>query len=753
MSAFGIVLAATLSLGGEWRFAHDWSEKSDWLPVESAFDDSGWETVRVPHDWGIRKFHPDGWGDAGKLDWWGLCWYRREFELPSGLADAVYLEFDGVMARPEVYVNGVKAGGWDYGYMSFRLEVTKLVKPGEKNTVAVRADTRRIGTRWYPGAGIYRDVRVVTRRNGEAVPGSVFVRAEKITPAAATMKATWDKVGGGKGEKIFTVDSPELWSPAVPRLYVFEAPGEKVRYGIRTAEWTADDGFHLNGKRLQLHGANLHSDLGPLGMAFNASAARRQLKILKDMGVNAIRTSHNPADPKFLDLCDELGFVVWAEGFDKWDATAHRLPEENLEEYVKRNLETMVKRDRNHPSIVVWSIFNEILNSGRPVEGDRVDPAGLTRERIRLFKNAILALDPTRAVGAGNTAYRMAFVKEDIQADLDVQGWNYYHSYTAMRGYNPKMPLVYTESASSVSTFGEYFHAKDVKDFCKERLACDGYDRNTNCNLPVEELDFEARDGYLAGEFIWSGFDYLGEPVPFAKESRSSYFGACTLNGYPKDRYFLYRSLWNSEAKTIHILPHWNWEGREGGTIPVYVYSNGDEAELFLNGRSLGKRRKGMAPQEDGVYGLFEKYAFRWLDVKYSPGTLKVVVYKGGEKYGEATMKTAGRPVAVKLTAESKTLAANGEDVEFVRIDLTDRAGTRCPLASDTVVLKLEGPGEIVAVANASEHDFQSFAETGGVRLFNGMASATLRRVAGTKEPITLTVSGEGLESASVVYR
>ena len=747
--------AETHSLSGEWKFARDWSGGKSVDESKASFADGSWETVRVPHDWGLAKFYPDGWGDAGKLDWWGMGWYRRKFGVGNeelGVGVKAYLVFDGVMCRPKVWVNGAFAGEWDYGYMSFMLDVTKLVKEGE-NVIAVHCDTTTLGTRWYPGAGIYRNVRLVVRKTGESVPGSVFVRATELTKGKARVRATWDSVGGGTGEREWTIENPRLWDVDDPYLYEAEIAGEKVRYGLRTAEWTADDGFHLNGRRVQLKGANLHHDLGPLGAAFNKSAARRQLARMKDMGCNAIRFSHNPPAPEMLDLCDEMGLLVWDECFDKWDGTSHRLKDENLEEYVTRNLRTFVRRDRNHPSVVAWSVFNEIMELG-VAGGSRIDPAGITRERLDLFKGVVKSEDPTRAVGCANMACQMQFVEMGLQDGMDVVGWNYYRCYRPMRKANPKMPLVITESASAFSTFGEYSGgpAKSVKGWNENALSCDSYDHTAGCEIAPVDFAWVEADKYIAGEFVWTGIDYLGEPVPFNTKARSSYFGCCTLAGYPKDRFYLYRSHWNDKSDTLHVLPHWNW--KEGDNVPVYVYTNGDTAELFLNGKSLGKKakRKDVEPVDEKdprYHDIIDRYALRWLDVPYAPGELRVVAWDSERKIGETTMRTAREARAVKLTAESDSLA--GDDVAFVRIDIVDAAGTRLPLADDDIRLTLDGPGEIVAACNASEKDFQSFKETSHVRLFNGIASAVVRRIG--EGAITLVASRDGLEEGKVVFK
>ena len=594
MSALTLAaVACGVALSGGWRFQRDASAKADWSAAET--DVSGWTEVRVPHDWAIAgPFDPKANGGSGKLPWQGVGWYRTTF-APSAPMQALlkdggraYLEFDGVLAEPKVWLNGQAAGGWDYGYMSFALDVTKLLKDGE-NVLTVRADSRRHQTRWYPGAGLYREVRLVVRPAHHVLPNTLAVVATDVSSAAATVKVSAETTRGPTNFS-FVVKSPKLWDVESPNLYTLELLGETFRYGIRTARFTADDGFHLNGRRLQLKGVCLHSDLGPLGMAFDRSAAKRQLLTMKDMGVNALRTSHNAPDPKLLDLCDELGVVVCDEAFDKWGGGKH--------DYVVTNLQAFVRRDRNHPSVICWSIGNEIPQG----EG-----WGMSKGWFHDFRAAIREVDATRPVTIAvspNVAADDTW--NDMFRELDLVGFNYSASYRTLKSALPKMPLFYSESASAVSSYGYYDipPAPEKTAYATNAMETSGYDHNAPCDIPDVEFARVETDRYLAGEFVWTGIDYLGEPTPYSPRyqfkkyprgelARSSYFGACDLCAFPKDRFWLYRSYWNKAAETVHLLPHWNWRGREGQNVPVYVYTSGDEAELFLNGRSLGRRKKG----------------------------------------------------------------------------------------------------------------------------------------------------------------
>ena len=816
------------SLCGNWEFAKDPSAK---LAVgDAAFASAKWQVVEVPHDWAIEgPFDPQGDGNTGKLPWRGVGWYRRAFTLSEAelarvrAGGALWLEFDGVMASPRVYVNGELAGGWDYGYMGFRVDVAPFAKAGE-NALAVRADTRDHKSRWYPGAGIYRAVRLVSSPAVHVVPTTEAVTTPKVEKGEAAVHVAFavtnrlavaasadavvrvrDADGRTVGKASLSarsldahgsldvaldvkVENPKLWDVESPGLYTAgievrsggAMDAQEVRFGIRTFEFTADDGFHLNGRRVQLRGVNLHSDLGPLGMAFNRSAMKRQLEIMKDMGANALRTSHNPCDPHVLDLCDEMGFVVYDECFDKWDGTAGRRDDQGLEEYVSRNLREFVRRDRNHPSVFVWSIGNEIPPCGYDHRGNGIPQAtnGMSATRFREFRNAIREFDTTRPVGIGcchSNAIGMGMFEE-----LDITGWNYARNYGSMKSKYPGKPVLYSESASALSSYG-FFSVppsprKKGYNFAEREV--DGYDHNAAdwSDIPDAEFWRMEKDRYCGGEFVWTGIDYLGEPTPYMqgkgmpKEmSRSSYFGIVDITGVPKDRYWLYRSYWNGKDETIHVLPHWNWEGR-AKNVPVYVYTSGDSAELFLNGKSLGRQAKktdldypldgtrSLGGRECGdcrtnrYYDVCARYRLRWFDVPYEPGELRAVAYRGGRKIGERTMRTAGKPVAVRLSPESKELPADGETCVFVQVDVVDANGVRDPWANSRVSFKLAGPGRLLAVGNGNARGLDSFKDVSSHPLYFGKAVAVVRRDRGATAPIALTASVEGLAPAVVEF-
>ena len=760
-SLMSLVLASCLSLDGTWEFSRD---------------GGAFEKVTVPHDWAIAgPFEPGSPCGSGKLPWRGFGEYRRTFVAAK--AEKAFLVFDGVMAWPEAFLNGKRVGGWDFGYMSFRCDVTDALKDGE-NELVVKADTRSHRLRWYPGGGIYRSVRFESFGKSDPDPETVVITTRTVNKARAVVRFAYETFDGRSVSFERDVPDPVLWSVDNPHLYALDLGGRTYRYGIRTIEWTADDGFHLNGRRVQIQGVNLHSDLGPLGMAFNASAAKRQLRILKDMGVNAIRTSHNAPAPQFLDLCDEMGFLVWNECFDKWDETAGRKSEQSLEEFAVRNLRRFVTRDRNHPSVIAWSVANEIA----PVGGKYGKPTGMTRARNRLFAETVRAIDPTRPVSAGNADVEL--LNGDFLEDFDISGWNYWHRYADFRAKYPKVPVVMTESASALSNYGSYRKRlpRSKTDFSKSDMECDGFDHHATWGGDIADIELYRvwKDRYVAGEFIWTGIDYLGEPNPFAyvgeencwpndtldekDKPRSSYFGAVDLCGIPKDRFYLYRSVWNTNDETLHILPHWNWSA--GDKVPVFVYTSGDEAELFLNGRSLGRRKKiddpecplgpaGRWPEkapvpENPYYKVCEKYRLRWFDVPFETGELKAVVYRKGTKIGETAVRTAGPKAKVRLKADVDALPADGVTYAWVEVDVTDANGTRDPLATDHVSLALSGPGEIVAVGNGDPKSYKSFKDVSGHPLYYGKCVAVVARRLGSSAPVILTAKVAGLVGASV---
>ncbi len=787
------------------NFNRDWKFAKGALPGAEAadFNDTAWQRVRLPHDWAISgPYEPQGDAHTGKLPWRGEGWYRKSFILPAtDVGKRVYLDFDGVMAMPAVYVNGHLAGGWDYGYVSFRVDATPFVKPGQPNLVAVHVDTRQHQSRWYPGAGIYRKVQLVVNEPVHVAQWGTYVTTPQVTAESATIRVettlenhttagvepevettvldpkgkevTRLRVscavpanGSQPGVATITIGKPQLWDLITPRLYTVVTrvrvagslvDATETPFGIRTFEFTANDGFHLNGRRVQMKGVCLHSDLGPLGMAFNHRAMERELQIMQDMGVNAVRTSHNPPAPELLDLCDRMGMVVWDEAFDKWDGTATLPKGVSIPDHGRKQYTHFVHRDRNHPCVVVWSVGNEIWD----LEGLKYpDSPGL----LKTMAGFVKALDPTRPVGLAHCVPESA--KSQLPAALDVTGWNYARRYANSRERWPNLPIIYSESASAYSTRGYYddFPMPAKKDDYPSTARISSYDHNSAYYSDPADVEFALmeQDRFVAGEFVWTGFDYIGEPVPYIaegwgsftkrkltkpEESRVSSFGIVDLVGIPKDRFYLYRSHWAPEKQTIHILPHWNWPERVGKNVPVYVYTGGDSAELFLNGKSLGRRTKNRKAEV-----VRDRYALRWLDVPYQPGELKAVAYQNGRQIGSALVRTAGEPASLRLAPDRKRLAADGDDLSYLLVEAVDKDGNLCPLAMNDVQFKVEGPATLAGVGNGDHHYPAEFVAD-HVTLFYGKAMLILRAAEGGGGAIKVSATSGGLKPAKALLK
>ncbi|MEL7121456.1 MAG: glycoside hydrolase family 2 TIM barrel-domain containing protein [Bacteroidota bacterium] len=780
----------TVLLQDNWKFHKGEHQKGAALDLEV----SGWETVNVPHDWAISgPFILNGNGNTGKLPWKGEGWYRRTLDIPSNIGQKrIYLIFDGVMAFPKIYINGKLAGEWDYGYNSFYIDITDFVVPGGNNVLAVHADTRKHGSRWYPGAGIYRkvqmltvnpvhvdiwgtyittpivkpnyaDVRVRTEiNNHSAVADTVRLVHEVVSPDGHSIKkqevAQYVKNGQKHPiETTITLLNPQRWDIDAPQLYTINTSvylGDQLvdeyqsTFGVRSIRFTADHGFYLNDRRVQLRGVNLHHDHGPLGAAFNTRAMERQLEIMKDMGVNAIRNSHNTAAPELLELCDKMGLLFFNEIFDKYDDKADLTEETNFDEFAHRNIRNFVVRDRNHPSVFLWSVGNEI--------GDVQWNKDNGFERLHTMLNYVNKYDPTRPSTLVNDNWKSAELRHFDY--YDVHAWNYSRRYRLARQMEPNKSVIISESASTLSTRGFYELPlpKEKTAFTKS-LQVSSYDLNAPWWAEIADDDFmwQQDEEYIAGEFVWTGFDYLGEPTPYnnayVKElgftdreaSRSSYFGIVDLVGIPKDRFYLYKSYWKPEETTIHILPHWNWEGNEGDTIPVFVYTNGDCAELFLNGVSQGMQCKSPKSQNS-----VDRFRLMWKDVVYEPGELKAVAYREGQKLGEQMVKTTGKATQLQLSADRTTIKADGQDLSYILVEALDRDGNLAPLADHSVNIELEGPASIAGVGNGNPQSFAPF-QADYVKLFYGKAMIIVRS---GKEmgKVVVKVSADGLKEQAV---
>ena len=778
-----------------WAQRQEITLTDDW---QFSRDQQAWQQVSVPHDWAISGPFDKKWdmqtvaivqngetqasektGRSGALPWIGDGYYKRKFTIPSNFAGHAELEFDGAMSQPVVTVNGQWAGSWAYGYNAFRIDITKFVKPGE-NLLEVSLKNMEESSRWYPGAGIYRPVKLLLTPKTHIDDWSLFVRTTTIGKDKAELevsaKATSDEADNfvftlldadgrevastgpvssdGNAYAKFTVKEPKLWSPESPYLYKMVARltagsttiDEKiVNVGIRTVRVSKEHGFQLNGVTRKIKGVCLHHDLGPLGAAVNKAALIRQIKILKEMGCDAIRTAHNMPSQMQMDVCDSLGMMVMAESFDMWIYPKCKNGYARFfREWADRDITNLVMSKRNHPSIVMWSIGNEIPEQGSE-EGRQIS--------IRL-QGLCHSLDPTRPVTQGLDRVDNA-LWSGVAQSMDIPGLNYrLHRYQAAYDKLTHGYLLGSETASTVSSRGVYkFPVKPTDHGVYPDGQCSGYDVEwcSWSNLPDDDWRWQDDNDWVIGEFVWTGFDYLGEPTPYDGywPSRSSYFGICDLAGLPKDRYYLYRSHWQKEDHTIHLLPHWSWgKERRGEVTPVYCYTDYDEAELFVNGKSQGRIKK---VKEDKNRRLnnkgfaeenrLDRYRLRWNDVKYEPGTLEVVVYdEKGNNCGKETVYTAGKPHHLVLdvwTQQPSSLKADGEDLAFVTVSLVDKRGTLIPDASDQLRFKVSGAGTYRAACNGDATSLEPFTEP-AMRLFNGQ---TVVVVQSSKQPGNLTLT------------
>lgn len=818
-------------LSDDWKFVQV-KNKANFEEAEIiasvTYDDSKWESVRIPHDWAINgsfdkeidkqfvaieqngeKTASEKTGRSGSLPWIGEGWYRTIVNVPKECKRAV-LNFDGAMSMPVVYVNGKKAGEWKYGYNTFNVDITPFLSSDtEENTLAVHVENIDQSSRWYPGAGLYRPVTLITTSQTAIEQWGISANTTYINTLAKTaiLDVSVKTVGYESKDlavrcKLYSSDSgnnevfvaegkvlsdgiarmnievsdAKYWTPETPDLYklcvkVYELNNgsenlvdEKiVKTGIRTVEVSAEKGFTLNGETRKIKGVCLHHDLGMLGAAINKAALARQLKLLKSMGCDAIRTAHNMPSQWQMDLCDSLGLMVMAESFDEWEYAKckngyHRF----FDDWAERDLANLVLSNRLHPCIIMWSIGNEIP------EQSSSKGAMLTKK----LQDIIHSYDNTRPVTAGMDRIDNA-ISSGYAHVLDVPGMNYrVHKYEGAYKKLAQGFILGSETASTVSSRGVYkFPAENAKDKRYDDGQCSSYDLEACSwsNIPDEDWVLQEDKPWVIGEFVWTGFDYLGEPSPYDNywPSRSSYFGIFDLAGLPKDRYFLYRSRWNETSHTIHLLPHWNWQGREGEITPVYCYTDYPEAELFVNGKSMGKRKK-------NVDVLSDRYRLHWDSVRYEPGELKVVAYdSNGNIAGNDVVKTSGKPYGMELVADRGTggslvnydsmsatdnpsffqlggnLKADGEDMAFVSIRIVDKAGNFCPLADNKLTFKVDGAGVFKGVCNGDATSLEVFTKP-TMKAFNGelVVGILTKKTAGK---ITLTVKGEGLKTSKIV--
>jgi beta-galactosidase len=776
---------------------------------KTTYDDSGWRKLNLPHDWGVEgPFRNDLDNSTGLLPWKAIGWYRKHFTVSEAdKGKIISIDFDGAMANAKIWLNGKYVGEWPYGYTSFRMNLTPYINYGSENVISVRLDTENFDSRWYPGAGIYRNVWLVKTNPVHIGHWGIFITTPEVTTKEALVNlnidvknqnetasvsvqatilnsenkniaelkpvvATISKQASHKFRLSLKVDNPNLWDIENPTIYKAVTKvlvdGKLVdmkvtEFGIRTIEFTSDGrGFLLNGKRVDIKGVCNHHDLGPLGAAFNTRAAERQLEILKEMGCNSIRTSHNPPAPELLDLCDKMGFLVQVEAFDCWKRGKKRKDYNvHFDAWHEEDLTAMICRDRNHPSVFMWSIGNEVPDQGNP-------------QLAKALANIVHLVDNTRPVTSGQNKGKAGF--NGYQEALDVFGYNYNHrSYEKFfnDSATKDIPFIASETSSCVSSRGEYFFPVKIGSANKNLpgkgiFHMSSYDQQYPGWGVTPDSQFVMNDTHLKvlGEYVWTGFDYIGEPTPYNKDitnllnyknaaqkerlkkyldelgtqevpSRSSYFGINDLCGFKKDRFYIYQAHWNPDVPMAHILPHWNWPARKGKITPVHVYTSGDEAELFLNGKSLGRKKKGKY-----------EYRLRWDDVVYTPGELKVKVWKNGKEWAEDVMQTTGKAAKINLGVDRNVIVANGKDLAFVTVDVVDKKNLLVPKSNNMIKFEIDGPGEIIAVGNGNPNCHEPFiADKHSV--FNGKCLVIIKS---TKTPgtVKLVAKSKGLKSSVV---
>ncbi len=779
----------TILLTEDWKFQKGENANA----FQKQFDDSKWETVMVPHDWAIKgpfdknidaqevTISQDGiyvpsklTGRSGALPYVGEAWYRNTF-LASDFDDTkkAIILFEGAMSEPKVYINGQKVGEWNYGYNYFYFDISEYINPSAENSIAVHLSNVGLSSRWYPGAGLYRNVSLIIKNKNSIDQWGSFittpyisdnlakvniktkVSGENLTLLIRILDANGKEVASSKTDQSFNnefdqniaVTNPELWSVDSPYLYkaVTEVYKDNLlqdttttKFGIRDIKYEPNKGFSLNGKVTKFKGVCLHHDLGPLGAAVNKAALKRQLLILKDMGANAIRSSHNMPSLEQLELCDEMGFLFLAESFDEWaEPKVENGYNRFFETDVEKDIVNLVRATRNHPCIVMWSAGNEVP--------DQFGAVGA--KRAKMIQDIFHREDPTRPVTVGMDQVA-ATMESGFGALLDVPGLNY-RTYLYDEAYEkfPQGIILGSETASTVSSRGIYkFPVVEAQMKQYADYQCSSYDLEycSWSNIPDVDAVLQDDNAWVIGEFVWTGFDYLGEPTPYYTEwpSRSSYFGIMDLAGLPKDRFYHYRSRWNTKEETLHILPHWNWEGKEGDTIPVFVYTNYNSAELFLNGKSLGIQKKNNATS-------LNRYRLMWMDVIYEPGELKVVAFNDEDiTVAEKSIHTAGEPYQLKLNADRTLLEANGTDLSYITVSVVDKLGYECPTATNKLKFKVTGNGTFRAVCNGDATSLEMF-HLPTMKMFSGKLVVTVQA---SKEAgdIKLLVEGAGLKNAEI---
>jgi beta-galactosidase len=782
--------------------------------VQADFDDSAWQGINLPHDWAVAgPFLTQGdHGGMGRLPSWGIGWYRRKLDIPAGDAGKRFvLEVDGAMSYATVWLNGRLVGGWPYGYSSWQVDLTPYVEPGGVNQLAIRLDNPPASSRWYPGGGIYRNVWLTKTQNVRVAQWGTFVTTPEVSAKSATINLQVSVENSARTSAVAMVSTaiheldvdgrrtamavaqlkpqsagipangsatvsnsvqlanPKLWGPPptqLPNRYLAVTTVSvdgivldvyETRFGIRNVQFDAEHGVLVNGEPVRLQGVNQHHDLGALGAAFNVRAAERQLEMLRELGCNAVRMSHNPPAPELLELTDRMGFLVIDEAFDVWKLKKTPLDFHLIfPDWHEQDMRALVRRDRNHPSVILWSIGNEVGEQYTDKLGAAVAwrLADIVREEdpTRPTTTAMNWAKPDMALPAMVDVIGLNYQGEGIRQDPEFEGTERIRTPPQYPGFRAKFPdklIMSSETASAFSSRGVYLFpvSPQVSAPVRDGRGGDSKKRQVTA-YELHAVDFGStadkvfgsldRHPYVAGEFVWTGWDHLGEPTPYYA-SRSSYCGIIDMAGFKKDRFYLYQSRWRPDHPMAHLLPHWTWPERVGQVTPVHVFTSGDEAELFLNGRSLGRKKK----------GAFE-YRLRWDDVVYEPGRIEVVAYKAGREWARDAVQTVGEAARLDLQPDRTVIRGDGDDLSFVTARVTDQAGATVPRAGHKLQFTVEGPGEIVATDNGDQTDFEPL-NSPNRSAFSGLCLVIVRTKAGQAGEIKLTVTGEGLASAGTV--
>lgn len=792
---------------------------SDYPFVKDDFDDSSWEIVNLPHDWAIKGpfFEgpdPEVGGGMGRLPSPGVAWYRKKLDIPSSdKGKCIFLDIDGAMSYAIVWLNGYLVGGWPYGYSSWRLDLTPYIIPGGKNQLVIRLDNPNYSSRWYPGGGIFRNVWLtktnpvhvgqwgtfiathdvskssaaidveVTIENNSGNPADISAAAQifvlnsdgnKTGDAVAKFELMKTSVAAGEKAEVrglVILKNPSLWGPPptqTPNRYIAVTfvyqDGKQIdqyetKFGIRSLRFDPDSGVYVNDELIKIKGVNQHHDLGALGAAFNTRAAERQLEILRDMGCNAIRTAHNPPSPELLELTDRMGFLVMDEAFDVWELRKTPLDFHLIfPEWYEQDLRALVLRDRNSPSVIMWSYGNEVGEQYTDEEGAVIAKKlhDIIREEdpTRPTTSAMNWAKPYMPFPAVMDVISLNYQGEGIRQDPMFEGTNRIRTIPQYDAFHEKFPdkvILTSESASAASSRGIYLFPvmQDISSPIRDGRGGDSK-INQVSSYELYAVDFGSsadkvfsaidHHPFVAGEFVWNGFDYIGEPTPYYG-ARSSYTGIIDLAGFKKDRFYLYQAHWRPDLPMVHILPHWNWPERIGAITPVHIVTSGDEAELFLNGKSLGRKKKGQY-----------EYRLRWDDTKYEPGELKAVAYKNGEKWAEEVVETTDEPARLEMSTDRNEIRADRKDLAFITLRVTDKNGLTVPSANNTIKFGIEGPGEIVATDNGDPMNFVPF-PSHQREAFNGLALVIIRSRSEESGSITVIAKSPGLKEAKMVVR